>query len=76
MILWIITVSGNPDLAIDGDIKDTIADESEEGEVSPLSGISHCSGQVRLVMVTLRVLLLAIAVGGPRGYLLDDSFAD
>jgi len=56
--------SRNPDLAIDGDIKDTIADESEEGEVSHFQALATAvSGTVG--NGNIAGVALAIAVGGP-----------
>ena len=56
--------AGNPDLAVDGDIKDTIADESEEGEVSHFQALATAvSGTVG--NGNIAGVALAIAVGGP-----------
>ncbi len=56
--------SGNPDLAIDGDIVDTIKDESEEGEVSHFQALATAvSGTVG--NGNIAGVALAIAVGGP-----------
>ena len=56
--------SGNPDLAIDGDIKDAISDENEEGEVSHFQALATAvSGTVG--NGNIAGVALAIAVGGP-----------
>ncbi len=56
--------AGNPALAIDGDIKDTIADESEEGEVSHFQALATAvSGTVG--NGNIAGVALAIAIGGP-----------
>lgn len=56
--------SGNPALAVDGDIKDTIADESEEGEVSHFQALATAvSGTVG--NGNIAGVALAIAIGGP-----------
>lgn len=55
---------GDPALAIDGDIKDTIADESEEGEVSHFQALATAvSGTVG--NGNIAGVALAIALGGP-----------
>lgn len=54
----------NPELAIDGDIKDTIKDESEEGEVSHFQALATAvSGTVG--NGNIAGVALAIALGGP-----------
>ena len=56
--------SGNSDLAIDGDIKDTIADESKEGEVTHFQALATAvSGTVG--NGNIAGVALAIALGGP-----------
>ena len=56
--------SGAPDLAIGGDIKDTIRDESKEGEVSHFQALTTAvSGTVG--NGNIAGVALAIAVGGP-----------
>jgi len=56
--------AGAPDLAIEGDIKDTIRDESEEGEVSHFQALATAvSGTVG--NGNIAGVALAIAVGGP-----------
>lgn len=56
--------AGVPDLAIEGDIKDTIRDESEEGEVSHFQALATAvSGTVG--NGNIAGVALAIAVGGP-----------
>lgn len=56
--------SGNPELAIDGDIKDTIEDESKEGEVSHFQALATAvSGTVG--NGNIAGVALAIALGGP-----------
>lgn len=56
--------SGAPDLAIEGDIKDTIKDESQEGEVSHFQALATAvSGTVG--NGNIAGVALAIAVGGP-----------
>ena len=56
--------SGNPDLAIDEDIKDTIADESKDGEVSHFQALATAvSGTVG--NGNIAGVALAIALGGP-----------
>ena len=56
--------SGAPDLAIEGDIKDTIRDESQEGEVSHFQALATAvSGTVG--NGNIAGVALAIAVGGP-----------
>ena len=58
------TSSGNKDLAIDGDIKDTIADESKEGEVTHFQALATAvSGTVG--NGNIAGVALAIALGGP-----------
>ena len=55
---------GNSDLAIDGDIVDTIRDESEEGEVSHFQALATAvSGTVG--NGNIAGVALAIALGGP-----------
>ncbi len=55
---------GNSDLAIDGDIKDTIRDESEEGEVTHFQALATAvSGTVG--NGNIAGVALAIALGGP-----------
>ena len=54
----------NPALAVDGDIKDTIKDESQEGEVSHFQALATAvSGTVGLGNIA--GVALAIALGGP-----------
>ena len=56
--------SGNSDLAIDGDIKDTIADESKDGEVTHFQALATAvSGTVG--NGNIAGVALAIALGGP-----------
>lgn len=56
--------AGNPALAIDGDVKDTITDESEEGEVSHFQALATAvSGTVG--NGNIAGVALAIAIGGP-----------
>ncbi|MEK9613406.1 MAG: alanine:cation symporter family protein, partial [Flavobacteriaceae bacterium] len=56
--------AGNPELAVAGDIKDTIADESKEGEVSHFQALATAvSGTVG--NGNIAGVALAIAVGGP-----------
>jgi len=56
--------SGNPDLAIAGDMKGTISDESKEGEVSHFQALATAvSGTVG--NGNIAGVALAIAVGGP-----------
>ena len=56
--------SGNPDLAVDGDIKDTIKDESKEGEVTHFQALATAvSGTVG--NGNIAGVALAIALGGP-----------
>ena len=56
--------SANQDLAIDGDIKDTIKDESSEGEVSHFQALTTAvSGTVG--NGNIAGVALAIALGGP-----------
>ncbi|MDC1081143.1 alanine/glycine:cation symporter family protein [Flavobacteriaceae bacterium] len=56
--------AGNPDLAVDGEIKNSIADESEEGEVSHFQALATAvSGTVG--NGNIAGVALAIAVGGP-----------
>ena len=56
--------SGNPDMAIDGDIPDTIRDESKEGEVSHFQALATAvSGTVGLGNIA--GVAVAIALGGP-----------
>ncbi|WP_459210579.1 alanine/glycine:cation symporter family protein [Aquimarina rhabdastrellae] len=56
--------SGNEELAVDGDIKDTIRDESEEGEVSHFQALATAvSGTVG--NGNIAGVALAIALGGP-----------
>ena len=56
--------SGNQDLAVDGDIKDTIKDESEEGEVTHFQALATAvSGTVG--NGNIAGVALAIALGGP-----------
>jgi len=58
------TSSGNKDLAIDGDIKDTISDESKEGEVTHFQALATAvSGTVG--NGNIAGVALAIALGGP-----------
>ena len=63
-------VSVNYELAVDGDIKDTIKDESEEGEVSHFQALATAvSGTVG--NGNIAGVALAIALGG-HGNILDD----
>ena len=56
--------TGNSDLAIDGDIKDTIADESKDGEVTHFQALATAvSGTVG--NGNIAGVALAIALGGP-----------
>ena len=56
--------AGNPELAVAGDIKDTIKDENEEGEVSHFQALATAvSGTVG--NGNIAGVALAIAVGGP-----------
>lgn len=56
--------SGSDELAIDGDIKDTIRDESKDGEVSHFQALATAvSGTVGLGNIA--GVALAIALGGP-----------
>ncbi|WP_394751240.1 alanine/glycine:cation symporter family protein [Spongiimicrobium salis] len=56
--------AANPELAIDGDIRDTIRDESEEGEVSHFQALATAvSGTVG--NGNIAGVALAIALGGP-----------
>jgi AGCS family alanine or glycine:cation symporter len=56
--------AGAPDLAIEGDIRDTIRDESQEGEVSHFQALATAvSGTVG--NGNIAGVALAIAVGGP-----------
>ncbi|MDA8910192.1 alanine:cation symporter family protein [Crocinitomicaceae bacterium] len=56
--------SGNQDLAVDGDIKDTIKDESKEGEVTHFQALATAvSGTVG--NGNIAGVALAIALGGP-----------
>ena len=56
--------SGNPELAVDGDIKDTIADESKDGEVTHFQALATAvSGTVG--NGNIAGVALAIALGGP-----------
>tara|TARA_R110000787_G_scaffold89678_6_gene189688 strand:- start:5504 stop:7105 length:1602 start_codon:yes stop_codon:yes gene_type:complete len=56
--------SGDPDLAIDGDIKDTIEDESRDGEVTHFQALATAvSGTVG--NGNIAGVALAIALGGP-----------
>ena len=56
--------AGNPELAIDGDIKRTIGDESKEGEVSHFQALATAvSGTVG--NGNIAGVALAIALGGP-----------
>lgn len=56
--------SGNPELAIDGDIKGTIEDESKDGEVSHFQALATAvSGTVG--NGNIAGVALAIALGGP-----------
>ena len=56
--------SGNPDLAVSGDIKGTISDESKDGEVSHFQALATAvSGTVG--NGNIAGVALAIAVGGP-----------
>jgi AGCS family alanine or glycine:cation symporter len=56
--------SANPELAIDGDITDTIKDESEEGEVTHFQALATAvSGTVG--NGNIAGVALAIALGGP-----------
>jgi AGCS family alanine or glycine:cation symporter len=55
---------GNPELAIDGDIKDTIEDESKDGEVTHFQALATAvSGTVG--NGNIAGVALAIALGGP-----------
>ena len=57
-------ISVNPELAIDGDIADTIKDESEEGEVTHFQALATAvSGTVG--NGNIAGVALAIALGGP-----------
>ena len=57
-------IAGDKDLAIDGDIKDTIADESKEGEVTHFQALATAvSGTVG--NGNIAGVALAIALGGP-----------
>ena len=57
-------VAGNDKLAVDGDIKDTIADESKEGEVTHFQALATAvSGTVG--NGNIAGVALAIALGGP-----------
>lgn len=57
-------VAGDSELAIDGDIRDTIRDESEEGEVSHFQALATAvSGTVGLGNIA--GVAVAIALGGP-----------
>jgi AGCS family alanine or glycine:cation symporter len=56
--------AGNPELAVAGDIRDTIKDENEEGEVSHFQALATAvSGTVG--NGNIAGVALAIAVGGP-----------
>ena len=56
--------AGNNDLAVDGDIKDTIADENKEGEVTHFQALATAvSGTVG--NGNIAGVALAIALGGP-----------
>ncbi len=56
--------TGNSDLAIDGDIRDTIADESKDGEVTHFQALATAvSGTVG--NGNIAGVALAIALGGP-----------
>jgi AGCS family alanine or glycine:cation symporter len=56
--------AGNDNLAVDGDIKDTIADESKEGEVTHFQALATAvSGTVG--NGNIAGVALAIALGGP-----------
>ena len=56
--------SANSDLAVDGDIKDTISDESKQGEVTHFQALATAvSGTV--VNGNIAGVALAIALGGP-----------
>lgn len=56
--------SGNDDLAVDGDIKDTISNESKEGEVTHFQALATAvSGTVG--NGNIAGVALAIALGGP-----------
>ena len=56
--------AGNPELAVAGDIKDTIKDENEEGEVSHFQALATAvSGTVG--NGNIAGVALAIALGGP-----------
>ena len=58
------TSAGNNNLAVDGDIKDTIADESKEGEVTHFQALATAvSGTVG--NGNIAGVALAIALGGP-----------
>ena len=57
-------ISVNPELAIDGDIKDTISDESKQGEVTHFQALATAvSGTVG--NGNIAGVALAIALGGP-----------
>ena len=59
-----VNTSGNPDLEIDGDIKDTISDESKDGEVTHFQALATAvSGTVG--NGNIAGVALAIALGGP-----------
>ena len=59
-----LNTSGNPDLEIDGDIKDTISDESKDGEVTHFQALATAvSGTVG--NGNIAGVALAIALGGP-----------
>lgn len=56
--------AGDPELAIDGDIKDTIKDESQDGEVSHFQALATAvSGTVGLGNIA--GVAVAISMGGP-----------
>ena len=58
------SVAGNDSLAVDGDIKDTISDESKEGEVTHFQALATAvSGTVG--NGNIAGVALAIALGGP-----------
>ena len=58
------STSGNNDLSVDGDIKDTISDESKEGEVTHFQALATAvSGTVG--NGNIAGVALAIALGGP-----------
>ena len=58
------STSGNETLAVDGDIKDTISDESKEGEVTHFQALATAvSGTVG--NGNIAGVALAIALGGP-----------